>query len=450
MEGGAGVVSVRILIFIENDHYTRNFIQAGAFDLLTDFGCVLSEQGPHFHKLRHQVPNVIGEYQRSGKNVGLTHMANKLMTLALSEKSSTFQIKAQANWLGPYSVEQYCVATTRHPEMLRELFVQRFEPNESLQAVIRKHNPHLVIFPVTGVEATGTELALLSQDYGFQTLFLVNGWDNLCSKGVLLKLPDYLGVWGQQSLVDAVRIQGMPQHKCIPMGCSRYAPYFKMHSNCRDSPFKFPYILFAGATTPCDEITPLKICEELLSGDVKVVYRPHPWRAKRKCFDVFEKDKYEHVIIDPQVAAAYYGHKQDGTESVSAGDYPSLDYYPALLNHAKFIISPMSSMTLEAALFDVPALILAHDDKVHPMPASRQLEYHHFIGFEDMPGWTVAKSLEEFRLAFANRLVRWADESRDNRRFRPALSLATRRYLHQDGRTYAERLRDAATMILAS
>ena len=443
-------MSMRTLVFIENDIYSRNFAQAGAFDLLSDYGCALSEPGPHFDKLRDQVPSVVGEYHRHYGNIQLLRYANKIMSLALADESSTFRIKAETSWLGSYSAQEYCLASTKHPDVLRESFARRFEPNESLRAIIREHSPQLVIFPVTGVEATGTELVLLSQDYGFRTLFLVNGWDNLCSKGVFLRLPDYLGVWGQQSLVDAVQIQGMPQHRCILMGCSRYEPYFTMHANCLNSPFRFPYILFAGATTPCDEIGALKICERLLAGSaIKVVYRPHPWREKRKCFDLFEKDGYNNVVIDPQVEEAYYGEKAKGTESVSSGNYPSLDYYPALLNHAMFIVSPMSSMTLEAALFDVPALILANDDGVHSIPASKQLEYHHFKGYEDMPGWVVAKTMAEFRLGFDGALIRWADESRDHRKFRPALSLATRRYLHQDGRTYAERLRDAVATILA-
>lgn len=442
---------VKTLVCIENAMYIRNFVSAGAFDLLSDFGYVLAEPGHHFGKLRPRVTDPTGQYVRNPHNIGLTRLANKIVSLALVDKASTFRIKVAAHWLGPYTAEEYCVATTKYPEVLPRVFLESFEPNESLQAIIREHSPELVIFPVTGVESTGTELVLLSRDYGFKTLFLINGWDNLSSKGIFLLLPDYLGVWGQQCLVDAVQIQRMPQHRCVLMGCSRYASYFTPYARCLGSPFKFPYILFAGGAMPSDEITALKICEELLAGsDTKVVYRPHPWRTRRQCFDMFERHKYKHVVIDPQVEETYYKAKAQGTQSFSSDYYPPLEYYPALLNHAKFIISPMSSMTLEAGVFDVAALILAYDDKVHPIPSSKQLEYRHFEGWEDVRGWHVAQSLGEFRAMFAKLLGELADESRDNRKYRPGLSLSMRAYLTSTPGTYAERLRDAVTMILAN
>jgi len=451
----------RVLAFIENDMYMRNFVASGAFDLLLQqegFGLCVSDA---VRKLRSSIPDgsLAGIYQRSRENIATVYNFNKVSTLALRDKSSTLDIKARVGWFGQYTPDEVLLASAKEFCLTRDFFVRRFKSNPSLERIVAQYRPDLAIFPITGVEATGAELVMLSRKYGFKTFFLVNGWDNLCSKGVFPLLPDYLGAWGPQALVDAVDIQGMKPHRIFLLGCARYQDYFRP-GIAEKSPFPHRYILFAGATTPCDEITPLRLCEEALEeagrrpgeaslSDVKVVYRPHPWREKRRCFDLFEPEEYRHVMLDPQVADDYFKEKRQGTESVSSQNYPALAYYPSLVNNALFVISPMSSMTLEAALFDVPALVLAHDDGYHPVPPRLQAEYKHFEGAEEMPGWFFVREIEEIKPRFASLLQRLKDESPSRRQFRPALSLATRRYLYQDGESYAHRLYEATRVIQA-
>ena len=112
--------------------------------------------------------------------------------------------------------------------------------------------PKLAIFPITGVESTGYELIELSRRHDFRTLFLVNGWDNLSSKTVFGALPDYMGLWGQQSLEDAVTIHGLTVDRGFLLGCARYEPYFGDRDQA-EAPFPFRYAVFAGSTTACDE-----------------------------------------------------------------------------------------------------------------------------------------------------------------------------------------------------
>lgn len=445
------------LVFIENDMYLRNFITSGAMDgLLNDleFGVCTSEIAT---RLASAIPakRFRGSFERCRPNMGYVTVFNKLSIRALRDRSSTFDIKMRTGWpFGPYSLK-YRIAS--HPfvfqRFTRSYLLGKLRNNESIERIIREQRPEVVVFPITGVESTGYELVLLSRKYGFKTLFLVNGWDNLSSKGVFPILPDYLGVWGPQSLVDAVTIQGMPAHRVILLGSARYEDYLAP-GNATASPFPHKYILFAGATTPCDEIGPLRIFEEILErsgmADVKVVYRPHPWRETRACFDTFEPENFRHVILDPQVADDYYHKKRDKAENSGNGEYPALRYYPGLLNHALFAISPMSSMTLEAALFDVPALVLSYDDGYHPVPGSLQARYRHFEGGRDVPGWFFADDIEQLKTTFSRMLDTFRDECPSNRRFRPVLSSAMGRYLYRDGRSYSQRLAEATAGLLCS
>lgn len=436
----------RIIAFIENDMYVRNFITSGAFDLLMqrdDFAIALAE---NIKRLRDAIPpeRVCGIFKRNPVNINLIYNFNQVSMRALRHKSTTFDIKARVNWFGPKDPSLFKPTYSQQEmENIRQQILNSFQRNPSVEAIIQAEQPELVIFPITGVEATGTELIQLSQPYNFKTLFLVNGWDNLSSKGVFPTLPDYLGVWGPQSMLDAVEIQGMPFEGIHLLGCSRYEDYF-VAENAAEKIFDFKYALFAGACTPCDEITPLRRMDSMLSQmgvqDFKIVYRPHPWRNKRECFDSFEPEKYAHTIIDPQVSEGYFGEKARGTESCSSQNYPELKYYPSLINHTAFVISPMSSMLLEAALFDVPAIVLAYDDGVHAIPASAQARFKHFEGAENIPGWFFVHEAEEIEPVFEHLVAQLREDSPESRTYRPVLSHAMKKYLHEDGLSYAQRL----------
>lgn len=444
----------KILTFIENDMYIRNFITSGAFaPLMSDheFGISISEI---VSKLKSAVPpeKIVGTYKRCDKNIGIIYHFNKFSMRALRKKSSTFDIKLKRGWqFGSYGVKDRlasCPFFFNH--FTKRYLISKFQNNSTIEKIILEQKPEVVIFPVTGVESTGVELINLSQKYGFKTLFLVNGWDNLSSKGVLPLLPDYLGVWGPQSLVDAVNIQGMPSHRVIMLGCARYEPYF-IPGNADFKLFPYPYILFAGAATANDEITPLRIFDDIIENsgnrDIKIVYRPHPWREKRNCYDIFEPESFRHVVLDPQVADDYFGKSRRGTDASSNESFPELKYYPSLINHALFTISPMSSMTLESALFDVPSLVLAHDDGYHPIPGNLQAKFRHFEGGEEVPGWFYIRDFDEMKSTFRMLLNRFKNETPSNREFRPFLSSSMKKYLFHDSQLYAQRLEEAARLV---
>jgi len=412
------------------------------------FGVVTSEI---VQDLRDAIPgrHHVGTYTRCRENIRVNTESNKVSMLALRQRSRTFALKVETRWYGEYTDEQLRLAASPDTGTIRAHFAARFQPNPTVEAVIAEHRPRVVLFPITGVEATGWELVTLSRRYGFKTVFLVNGWDNLSSKGVFPLTPDYLGVWGPAALVDAVELQGMAAHRVVPLGCARYEPYLR-GPDVGASPLPFPYVLFAGATTACDELTPLHRLDEAMDGrddGLRVVYRPHPWREPRRCADHFRERDFRHVVLDPHVADAYHRAKSDGTESVSARAYPSLDEYPRLLAHARLLVSPMSSLTLEAGLFSVPSLILAHDDGVHPLPPSKVAAFRHAEGSDDVPGWFHARSLDEIGPLFRRLVTDLADDGPERRRYRPVLSAAMKRYLHHDGRLYAERLEELVRVV---
>jgi hypothetical protein len=445
----------QILAFVENDMYVRNFLSSGAFDeLIARRGAKISPSELVSREgLRPWEAACVQGYERHPRNRRVVFGFNKLALRRYRYLSSTFAIKARTGIpFGRYDLRE---RVKSHPwvydRFVAPRLMSRISPNESLEAVILQERPALVLFPITGVESTGYELINLSRRHGFRTFFLVNGWDNLSSKTVFGALPDYMGLWGLQSRDDATRIHGLPERRGFLLGCARYEPYFR-GGDFGGSPFTFPYAVFAGATTPYDELTPLRSLDRELTrlgvGEFKIVYRPHPWRDKRACDDLFKPEEFRHTVLDPQVERAYYDNKRTGQESVSARSMPDLNYYPALLNHASFVISPMSSMSLEAALFNVPAIVLANDDGIHAMSAHLLARFRHFEGGRQVQGWKFVDRLSELPAVLEQVYRATREDTPTHRSFAPQLARAMAPYLHMDERSYGRRLLDAVDSIL--
>lgn len=431
---------MKILAVIESSMYLRNYLLSGAFDELLSLDDFHLALGTRAWKLAPQAAARLGRpplaYEWQPENAALVHRWNKVSALAFQERSSTFRIKSTARWFGDYEDQDYEWA--KDMGKFQALCRRSLLPNRSLAALIDEVKPQVILFPFTGVEPTGYELLSLSAGCGFKTVFLCNAWDNLSSKGLFLYPPDLLGVIGPQQLVDAVTVQGYPHQRCALVGCARYESYFT-HNKAFVSPFPTPYVLFCGSTKPCDELTPLHALDEALrqSDDphTRIVYRPHPWRERRNCNDDFRPEDFYRVLLDPQIANAYYQHKKDGSESVSAEDYPPLDYLPDLLHHALFIVSPMTSMILEGALYGTPSLCVAYDDGCHKIHPGLMAQEHHFRGAQEVEGWFFARSEGEMVEIFLRLL-------KDGRKYL-TLEEWARCFLFWDGRSYGERVLDA-------
>ena len=39
---------------------------------------------------------------------------------------------------------------------------------------------------------------------------------------------------------------------------------------------------------------------------LRIIYRPHPWRHKRACPDLFMKEDFHNVMLDSQISHEYY------------------------------------------------------------------------------------------------------------------------------------------------
>jgi len=162
--------------------------------------------------------------------------------------------------------------------------------------------------------------------------------------------------------------------------------HVRFHPDKVPAPFDYDYILFAGCGMPWDELAALHLLDEAVRGtSIRVVYRPHPWRAPRMCHDTFRPEDFQAVVLDEQVAAGY--RRGPGRPWEEA---PDLDYYAGLVGHARAVVTPLSTMIVEAALVNTPGVALTYHDGYHAV--SREWgRFDHFDVIDQIPGLSVCE-----------------------------------------------------------
>jgi hypothetical protein len=117
--------------------------------------------------------------------------------------------------------------------------------------------------------------------------------------------------------------------------------------------------------------------------------------------------------------------------------FPPLATYPSLFEHCEFVLCPLSTMIVEAAIFERRVVVVAYDDGLHPNSPAAVLGYEHFDGIERIEGFDICRRREDLPRLFLQhaRAARKADPG-------PSLREQVRYWLHFDERSYAQRLRE--------
>ena len=433
---------MRKLIVIGADNYVRNFVEAGAFDLIEDDETyyVAAARGvihPETRTILEGRSNYLGEIPDSPRRARPYANLQLLLLSALRDRSRT--IREKVRLLPRLQRVRFRIAS--HP-LLRDRFMRRYLRraglNRPLHELMQSLRPELVIAPSGGIDHFVTDALRSARELGIRSLVLVFNWDNLSSKGAFAVKPDFLGVWGEQSVEHAVRIHGFERERVRILGVPTFDSYFHHKPGTTQSPFPFRYALFAGCYAPFDEAAALERLDRAIDEhglDLKIVYRPHPHRRPRKRPDRVDEGRLRNVVLDPQVRDLYEASfKEYGRRAPrSKPRYPALDYYPALLENAEFTICPLSTMIVESAIFERRVIVIAYDDGIHPDSPALVVHYDHFEGIERVDGFELCTTSSQLPEMF----VRLAMEERCPAR---PLREQIRWWLHHDSTTYAERL----------
>jgi len=461
--GGVRAGRVKILIIISSDTYIRNYITTGSFNEIANHDCYyIAEDKIGSKELLENTNGFSGYYKVDEKTVSDHMELLNILMWRYRHKSKTFYFRfLMLHW--PLTAQWYqenkpknklrwifrIIRALKYPILGSSVvspisipfYKGKLEINPDILRFIKKIQPHLVIMPCSAYDPIGSDILKLKETNGFKTLFLIDNWDNLSSKSILWRLPDYMGVWGEQSKEHAIQIHGMPPQRVINIGTPRFEEYFFTNRDDHPSPYPFGYILFCGCAEPFDELGALHLLDEELSRniadikDIKIVYRPHPARKKRLCPDVFREEEFRKVIMDIQAKEYYY-------ESVSKSYQPNLNYYPALLFNARLTIAPLTSMIIESLACGTKVLAVAYDDKVHFTSPHNVAKYAtHLQGIEKLSGLYVCDSKSELGLLMRELITSPSNIERSE------IHSSLKYFLFHDSTTYSKRLKNLVDVI---
>jgi glycosyltransferase involved in cell wall biosynthesis len=447
---------MKVVIVLSRDEYMRNYGETQAFaELFRQHECHLliadrCKANVVFEGLRDGAISTIATDDRTDRahyeifNVLTWNQRRKCRTFyyRFSRYYKTYPYDSPRNVVrnlrGLKEASKYVLLGNRFTAGISVPYLIRKLPlNADLERELRALQPDLVLLPCSAHDALGDDLARLAPVLGFRTMFLIDNWDNLSSKSIFWAKPDYLGVWGEQSREHAEQIHDIARDRVTLLGTPRFDRYYDIDRERVTPPYPFPYLLFCGSALAFNELEALRLLDDELSsqpalyGDLKVVYRPHPYRQPRLCPDVFRETDYRRVVLDRQIKDAY--------ERRDTKTMPSLDYYPSLLAGARLVVCPLTTMLVEALICGTPVLAITYDDGVHyTSPHNAYKYYLHFEGIERIKGLHLTR--ERAQLGADVRAL-WREPPQLSRQ---AIQDSLQYFIHHDDLTYAQRL--AATV----
>jgi len=253
----------------------------------------------------------------------------------------------------------------------------------------------LVVYVSSGFEPIAYHVPKILNTLKRPSLMVADNWDNLSSKTSMWELPSHVATWGTQSSEHAVRIQGFKPEQVSNIGTARFSGYRTTSSDKLKSHFSFDYVLFVGTILDFNEYSCLKIIsKEILSnpdiyGDLRIVYRPHPFAQNRNSARHFQD--FDNVLLDPQI-------KQLIKNNFSR-IYPEIDYLPSLIFNSQFVIGGMTSFIIDASIFGKKYIGLIHKEKYNlTSPETVYINYEHFKGIDVLPNLFLCDDLDFLRL----------------------------------------------------
>jgi hypothetical protein len=262
-------------------------------------------------------------------------------------------------------------------------------PMPEVIEVLNRLRPLYVILPTSLLDLFCNEVLWAAQVEDVACLVLQSGWDNLSSKGIIHHRPAFLGCWGAQSMRHAERIQQVPPWTLHSLGAPHYE-FLKPAPAAEVSALRRALgvaddarlILFGGSFRQFDETDVLRRLDATVDagafGPTKILYRPHPWRADRQDEDDFFQTAWRHVVFDPDMRDRYTRARHEPGYLKRAVPMYDMSYLARLLSAADAVISPMSTLLLEALIMERPAMAIAFSDGKHRHNPSTTSRMTHF------------------------------------------------------------------------
>lgn len=401
----------RLLVLVSHSLHVRNFLSSGCLEALTARGHRITLLLPG--SLMAEVADLSRVAERvlpmepylGGRARAFIRSFFPLASFVQRRGFTTYRYKLELDrpWWPRLQIA-LCRALERRWDL--EALARRIDvslpPRPAALALAREVRSDLFFYPTLIWDGAELELLKAARLLGVPAVAFAASWDTLTSKGFFLLPPDYLLVWGDDNLRQAVEHHAIPPERISVTG----APHLDVYArgaraeerqaflSRRGIPPSSRVILFAGTTVSymADEPIQLRALSDLIvQGQLEkcvIWYRPHPRRAYR---DVSDLLNLPGVYVDDQVLR----QKARGASSYSTAP-EDVWHYRSLLDACDGVVTAFSTMIIEAALLGKPSLVVGFSLKDDERSRLRhRSEFDHMREVIRFPGVTLCESLDE-------------------------------------------------------
>ena len=252
-------------------------------------------------------------------------------------------------------------------------YINQF-PATDFDAFVKSEAPNLLIHPSTFEGYFINDLMRISSEMKIPLMLLMNSWDNPVLKRSVVGQPTAVVVWGPQTKRYAEKFMSIPEERIHIFGAAQFE-IFKTEPKrtraeiCRLNgiPQEAQIILYAGSSKDSLESKHLLMLDDSIEGGYisdstcKVLYRPHPYGLAAEEAAKILDTKFKHIIIEQamRVFLMQVSQKQN------RGFYntPYQDTHD-LLSSIDAIISPLSTILIEAGLHGKPAMCFVPEEEM--------------------------------------------------------------------------------------
>ena len=456
----------KALVFLDYDMLVRHFVLAGAFAEL--------ERRYHVRYVFHAVstspkkglhvdPATLGLGDWTSFEIPRVRMGSwdKIYCITAlhnqrNTKNFAYRRQIMADIRGwPRTYWYQLLATPPLFGLIRRKLLGEMGVYDPLARFIAAEKPDIVVHPSILAGYFVNELTQICPARGIPLVLLMNSWDNPSTKAMNTGLPDRLVVWGPQTRRHAIDYMKMPPDRVLEFGAPQFAVYrdpiaeddAALRAMFRAPP-EVPVILYAGVSKSVDETAHLEALDRAIAAaeipPCHVIYRPHPWRGglvagEKNFFDM----PFRHVTMDPHMEGYYRRVADRPEQGFDMADYRAT---ARLLRLVRGIISPLSTMLLEAVMHGLPVIMFWPDGPKTTVGQTIELgmKLPHFAEFWGPEGIQICTEGAALAPACRRMLVEHQTPA-----VSAALAAHARGYVVLDGPSYATRLADLADELVA-
>lgn len=285
---------------------------------------------------------------------------------------------------------------------------------------------------------------------GLPVVSAIINYDNLSSRGFRGFMPDRVAVWSKLMADEAIEIQRIPASKIEITGPVKFDEYFRplpverseFISQMGLDPSR-KTIFYAGGVNlkRCFMIYNLFIDPNKVGDDApNVVFRPYP---HPKVLDSPEWEVLENLLLQSErvyvSVPAYRSIKflRELAGKVRSALGSDVDELPCLLKYCDVMINEFSTISLEAAICDLPTVHIAFDKNTFGLQDKMSMEYTCSLHHNQRRLRLLAAKVAEDEAQLVEAVYEYLDKPELDRDARHAYALSECEYL--DGKA-SERL----------